>query len=315
MDTHFYKSQKIPKEKLRLLMKRSDKPAIIRFVTMFSLFLIFNILVVLSWNASWLFFLVTQLGLGIICCSMFAALHETGHATAFKSQKLNLMAARLAGFAHLYPLGIFRELHFTHHRHTHIPGKDPEISIGDKPAPEVLINPPLYLSFITGIPYLLLKINLMILSVFGWPEIIRKNLAPYIRPRMRKVLAIECGIILSIYIGLLLLAIYVNPGFWGIFLGQVIGHCLLSFYLVMEHNGCPHEGDILDRTRSVPINRFVKWIMWNMPYHAEHHAYPSVPFHALPLLHEELKEELKHKNETRPELHLKAVKHFFNLGS
>lgn len=93
MDEYFHKSQKVSKEKLRLLMKRSDRPAIIRFVTMYSLFLIFSILIVLSWNASWLFFLVSQFGFGIICCSMFASLHETGHGTAFKSRNLNLIAA------------------------------------------------------------------------------------------------------------------------------------------------------------------------------------------------------------------------------
>ena len=315
MDEHFHKSRKVSKDKLKTLMKRSDQPAIIRFVTMFSLFITFNVLVVLSWNASWGFFIFSQIGFGILCCSMFASLHETGHGTAFKSRNLNLIAARLSGFAHLYPLGIFREMHFTHHRHTHIPGKDPEISFGNKPAPEILTNPPIYLSLLTGIPFLFLKISLMLLSTLGWPEILRKNLAPYLRPKMRKVLAIECGIILSIYIGLLLLAIYVNPSFWGIFLGQAIGHSILSAYLVMEHNGCPHEGDILDRTRSVPTNKFIKWIMWNMPYHAEHHAYPGVPFHALPLLHEELKEELKHKEETRPALHFKTVKNFFNAHS
>ena len=25
--------------------------------------------------------------------------------------------------------------------------------------------------------------------------------------------------------------------------------------------------------------------MWNMPFHAEHHLYPSLPFHALPRAH------------------------------
>ena len=28
----------------------------------------------------------------------------------------------------------------------------------------------------------------------------------------------------------------------------------------------------------------MRWFAWNMPYHVEHHAYPSVPFHALPKL-------------------------------
>jgi len=30
-----------------------------------------------------------------------------------------------------------------------------------------------------------------------------------------------------------------------------------------------------------------------MPYHAEHHAFPSVPFHALPALHRDLRLDLK----------------------
>jgi fatty acid desaturase len=33
--------------------------------------------------------------------------------------------------------------------------------------------------------------------------------------------------------------------------------------------------------------------MWNMPFHAEHHLYVSIPFHALPHVHEQLKEHFK----------------------
>jgi fatty acid desaturase len=34
--------------------------------------------------------------------------------------------------------------------------------------------------------------------------------------------------------------------------------------------------------------------MWNMPYHAEHHLYPSIPFHQLPALHIKIRENLTH---------------------
>ena len=34
----------------------------------------------------------------------------------------------------------------------------------------------------------------------------------------------------------------------------------------------------------VTAMEMTKWFAWNMPFHAEHHAYPSVPFHALPKL-------------------------------
>jgi fatty acid desaturase len=30
-----------------------------------------------------------------------------------------------------------------------------------------------------------------------------------------------------------------------------------------------------------------------MPFHAEHHLYPSIPFHALPQAHQELKEHFQ----------------------
>jgi fatty acid desaturase len=30
-----------------------------------------------------------------------------------------------------------------------------------------------------------------------------------------------------------------------------------------------------------------------MPYHAEHHAYPAVPFHRLPQFHEVVREHLR----------------------
>jgi fatty acid desaturase len=34
--------------------------------------------------------------------------------------------------------------------------------------------------------------------------------------------------------------------------------------------------------------------MWNMPFHAEHHLYPSLPFHALPKAHAALAPRLVH---------------------
>jgi fatty acid desaturase len=37
-----------------------------------------------------------------------------------------------------------------------------------------------------------------------------------------------------------------------------------------------------------PINRFT---YWNMNYHREHHMFSMVPYHALPALHEEIKDQ------------------------
>jgi fatty acid desaturase len=32
--------------------------------------------------------------------------------------------------------------------------------------------------------------------------------------------------------------------------------------------------------------------MWNMPFHAEHHMYPSIPFHRLPAAHAAIRSRL-----------------------
>jgi len=44
-------------------------------------------------------------------------------------------------------------------------------------------------------------------------------------------------------------------------------------------------------------------LMWNMPYYVEHHSYPTVPFHALPQLHEAMKDKLKYKDQNHPKFH------------
>ena len=307
MQEQFHQSQRLPKEKLESLMQRSDNPALLHFIILYSLFLGSCFWVVFSWDKSWLEIILSILSFGVLSCGLFACEPETVHNTAFKSKALNQWAARLAGIGHLYPSAIFRELHFNHHRYTHIPGKDPEISFGGKPVPSVVSSLPMYLSWLSGLPLLMMKVFFTIAGAFGTPEFLRKNAFPFISAKARGKVMLESWIVLAVYIGIVVLAIYVNPGFWGILIGQVVGHSLLASYVSAEHNGLPHEGDnILEKTRSMRTNAFVRWLMWNMPYHAEHHAYPAVPFHTLPQLHKEIEGELKHQDLGYPGFHLKV---------
>jgi fatty acid desaturase len=45
-------------------------------------------------------------------------------------------------------------------------------------------------------------------------------------------------------------------------------------------------------TRSLELNFFFSFLFMNMESHIEHHLYPMVPFHALPRLHERVKDQL-----------------------
>jgi len=50
----------------------------------------------------------------------------------------------------------------------------------------------------------------------------------------------------------------------------------------------PNDPDIFINTRTLTGPAPMRWIFWNMSYHTAHHAYPGVPFHALPALHQEI---------------------------
>src|SRR4029077_20245710 len=73
---------------------------------------------------------------------------------------------------------------------------------------------------------------------------------------------------------------------------QLFGQPPLRAYLLAEHTGCTHDRDGLTNTRTTLTARPIRLLMWNMPYHAEHHMYPSIPFHRLPEAHGVMRERL-----------------------
>jgi fatty acid desaturase len=50
---------------------------------------------------------------------------------------------------------------------------------------------------------------------------------------------------------------------------------------------------MLRNSRTTRSTALVRRLAWNMPYHAEHHAFPAVPFHRLPEVNRRLAADLK----------------------
>jgi fatty acid desaturase len=305
MQDNFHETEHLPQEKLMLLIKKNDH-AILKFVMMYSYILLTATALVLSWGQSIWMIILAHIAFAPGFCSSFACEHETVHNTAFKSKFWNSLAARLSGLVQIYAPSMFQELHFTHHRYTHVPGKDPEISFGGKPIPSSISSLPMYFSWISGLPLFIMKFIMFLGGIFGMPEFFRKAVFPFFRPRMRLSMFLDCLLLLAVHGTIITLAILLSPGFWFIYSGILFGHCVLSVYLVPEHNGLSHEGNIMEKTRSMQTSNLLRSLMWNMPYHAEHHAYPAVPFHALPALRKELEEEIQNY-EQYPAFHLKVL--------
>jgi fatty acid desaturase len=75
---------------------------------------------------------------------------------------------------------------------------------------------------------------------------------------------------------------------------SLLAQPLLRAILICEHTGCTLGENGLTNTRTTLTNPLVRLFMWNMPYHTEHHLYPSIPFHQLPAAHRHIRDRLAH---------------------
>jgi len=101
---------------------------------------------------------------------------------------------------------------------------------------------------------------------------------------------------MSLFMLGLSVASMVLVGWWAPFVfwivPQLLGQPLLRLYLLTEHTGCTLDANALTNTRTTLTNAALRAIMWNMSFHAEHHLYPSIPFHRLPSAHAALRDRL-----------------------
>ena len=64
----------------------------------------------------------------------------------------------------------------------------------------------------------------------------------------------------------------------------------MVFFAITQHAGL--RENVLDHrlnTRTVHMNPVFRFLYSNMNYHVEHHIFPTVPYYALPALHQEVK--------------------------
>lgn len=223
---------------------------------------------------------------GFSFASMFAPLHECAHRTAFASNRLNDVVAWLAGLLSFYNSTFYRRYHKWHHRYTQIPGKDPELS---DPKPSNLGE---YLLELSGLTWWIGKVRghmrVALGQVKDYPFLPESAYAETIRSVRLQLWTYVAAIAISVAVG--------QP--WAVFLYWVlplaVGQPILRFILLAEHTGCTYDENPLTNTRTTLTLFPLKFMMWNMPFHTEHHLYPSIPFHALPNAHEQLRTNFAH---------------------
>lgn len=311
MDEVLNHSERIAKEDLRQWKARSNGPGLVRLAI--QLPLLIGSGVATTWLAAhdhpaWI---GTVILCGAMLATFFPPLHEAGHRTAFRNNALNDLVTWFCGLLMLEAPAFFREFHWEHHRHTQDRSRDPEIAA----APWLLDGWPsnivFYLVLVSGQHLLVGKAMFTISSALLPTAGAWEKLYPYVRPNMRSRVRWESWLVIALLGSFVYAGLRFVPGFAYLLLAWPISHVFLGFYLMPEHTGLANEGSQIQRTRTMRTNALVRFFMWNMPYHVEHHAYPAIPFHAVPDLHRRLEPELENVESGYISFHLKALRYAF----
>jgi Na+-transporting NADH:ubiquinone oxidoreductase subunit F len=274
----------VPRETMRELLARRDGPATRDTLLWFILIFGFGFSVYAFRGTWWVvpIYLIYSVLYGTTSDSRW---HESGHGTAFKTDWMNNTLYEIASFMVMREATVWRWSHNRHHSDTIIVGRDPEIAVPRPPDMGAVIrtffNLHVYARYFPRI----------LLHALGRMDAAEKAFIPemefsgvYLRAR----------IYVAIYAGVIALAIYSRSVLPLLFVGgaNLFGSWLMVVYGLTQHAGLAEN--VLDHRlncRTVYMNPVHRFLYWNMNYHVEHHMFPLVPYHALPALHDVVKED------------------------
>jgi fatty acid desaturase len=234
---------------------------------------------------TWIGLVSVQFLLGIALVFLFAPAHECVHRTAFETRWINDAVAAFAGWILILPPHYFRAFHLEHHRHTQIPGKDPELqgktieSVGQ------------YLWHITGIPYWRAAVTGLVSHAFG------RGMEVFLTGRSTQLIQREAQLYLALYALAFGFSVWFGTWFLVIYwvVPVLVAQPCLRLYLLAEHSLCPKVDDMFRNTRTTLTHPAIRALAWNMPFHTEHHAFMAVPFHRLPQVHAMFQDRIAEK--------------------
>jgi fatty acid desaturase len=270
----------VPREAMKELMQRRDGPAL-RDTALWIGLLIATAAGAVAFAGSWLcvpFFAAYGVLYGSASDSRW---HECGHGTAFRTRWMNAVVYQIACFMMVRSPTVWRRSHQRHHADTIIVGRDPEINCMRPPSLLRLLG-----NFV-AIPNVPEALGRMFLHASGRLTADEATFVPADEVRdvftvARVWVVIHAGVVVVAVMWeswLPVLLVGPLPSMYGAWFGHMVG--------LTQHAGLAE--DVLDHrlnSRTVRMNPLFRFLYWNMNYHVEHHMFASVPFHALPRLHE-----------------------------
>ncbi len=282
-DAQWYQTP-IPRAQMNELLIRKDWPAI-RDTVIWLMLISGSGYLFYIWWGTWLAvpaYIVYSL---LYASSSDSRWHESSHGTAFKTDWMNDLLYELSSFMVFRQSTVWRWSHARHHSDTIIRGRDPEISMPRPPRIKRLILG------IFGLAAAIPETKRMFVHAFGK---IDPEVATYVPPQEHPKVIFKARIYLLIYFAVICASIYYQTILPLMFIGlpTILGGWLMRIYGWTQHAGL--QENVLDHrlnSRTVYMNRIHRFLYWNMNYHIEHHMFPLVPYHALPRLHQLMKDD------------------------
>ena len=276
----------IPREVLKALMRRSDWPALGNYALWLGAVAAAGWACVLFRGNPWLAVPLFAIYGVLYASGGESRWHECSHGTTFRTRWINEAFYHLASFMALKNPYAWRWSHTRHHTDTIVVGRDPEIAFP---------RPPDVLGMVLNLLHLkagFKEVGRMLRNACGKlspdeseyvPESERWKVHWTARAHVL-VLAVVAAASVAWESPLPILMIGL-PTFYGSWL-----HHLMA---TTQHAGLAENvPDHRLNTRTVLLNPVLRFIYSNMNYHIEHHMFPMVPFHALPALHEAVRDDM-----------------------
>ncbi len=274
----------VPRAELRKLLKRSNGPAIRDTLIWFSLLGLTAYGTLALWGTWWVIppYLLYAV---LYATASDSRWHETSHGTAFATDWMNNALYELSSFMVMRESVVWRWSHTRHHSDTIIVGRDPEIQVSRPPDIPAhigsIFNLGGYRGYVPG----------LVRHACGRMSPEERTFIPESEfPKIHR----NARIILAIYLATVAISISLHT--WVPVFLIILPH-FFGTWLMIVHNTTQHAGlaeNVLDHRlncRTVYMNPFSRFVYWNMNYHVEHHMFPLVPYHALPKLHELIKDD------------------------
>jgi fatty acid desaturase len=290
----------IPRKRMKELMRRRDFPAIQDTVIWVMALAAFGFGGYWFWG-SWScvpFFLCYGVLYGTASNSRW---HEAGHGTAFRTAWMNDVLYQVASFMTLQEPTVTRWSHTRHHTDTIIVGRDPEI------AP---MRPPHAVALVLEIFGIRTAKKLVVSLIRHARGSLTSDEAVYLPITEHRRVFREARIWLLVYLLVIGAAIVFRSLLPLMYIGlpSLYGRWLLLLFALSQHGGLAEN--VLDHrlnSRTIYMNPIFRFIYWNMNYHVEHHMFPMVPYHALPALHAEIRDDLPRPCRSLPEAYRKML--------